>query len=86
MKLVYNFCSSVYSLTVINLYVHLLPVTEGEHNNKMQSMSNITTEKKNEKKKDDAWGNDENTPTEQENEEKENDTGENDDDTLLDSV
>ena len=32
-KLVYNFCSSVYSLTIINLYVHLLPVTDDGHNN-----------------------------------------------------
>ena len=32
-KLVYNFCSSVYSLTIINLYVHLLPVTDGGQNN-----------------------------------------------------
>ena len=29
-----QFCSSVYTLTIINLYVHLLPVTEGEQNNK----------------------------------------------------
>ena len=43
------------------------------------------TEKKNEQKEDDTWGNDQNT-TEQENEEKEDETGENDDDALLDSV
>ena len=69
MKLVYNFCSSVYSLTIICLYVHLLPVTDGGKNNKEKSISNTTTEKKNVQKEDDTWGNDENTPTEQENEE-----------------
>ena len=46
MKLVYNFCSSVYSLTIINLYVHLLPVTDGGQNNTKKSTSNTTTEKK----------------------------------------
>ena len=86
MKLVYNVFLSIYSLKIINLYVHLLPVTDGGQINKKKSTSNTTTKKKNEEKKDDAWGNDENTPTEQENEEKEGDTGENDDDSLLDSV
>ena len=85
MKLVYNFCSCVYSLTIINLYVHLLPVTDGGQNNKKKSTSNTTTEK-NEQKEDGAWGNDKNTPTEQENEEKEDKTGEHDDDALHDSV
>ena len=66
MKLVYNFCSSVYSLTIINLYVHLLPVTEGRQNNKKKSTSNTITQKKNQEKEDDAWANDENIPTEQE--------------------
>ena len=85
MKLVYNFSSSVYSLTIINLYVHLLPVTDGGHNSTKKSTSNTMTDKKNEQKEDDTWGNDENT-TEQENEVKEDETGENDDDALLDSV
>ena len=65
MKLVYSFCSSVYSLTIINLCVHLLPVTYDGKNNKKKSTSNTNTEKKNEQKEDDAWGNDEDTPTEQ---------------------
>ena len=56
MKLVYNFCSSVYSLTIINLYVHLLPVTDGGQNNTKKSTSNTTTEKKNEQKEDDTCG------------------------------
>ena len=72
-------------LTIINLYVHLLPVTDDGHNNTKKSTSNSTTEKKNDQKKDDTWGNDENT-TEQENEQKEDETGENDDDALLDNV
>ena len=75
MKLVYSFCSSVYFWTIINLYVHLLPITDGGQNNKKKSTSNTTTEKKNEEKEDDAWGNDENIPTEQENEEKEDEMG-----------
>ena len=85
MKLVYNFCSSVYSLTIINLYVHLLPVTDDGHNNTKQSTSNGTAEKKNDQKEDDTWENDENT-TKHENEQKEDERGENDDDALLDSV
>ena len=55
MKLVYNFYSSVYSLTIIKLYDHLLPVTDGGQNNKKKSTLNTTTEKKNEQKEDDAW-------------------------------
>ena len=86
MKLVYNFCSSVCSLTIINLCVHLLPVTDSRQNSKKKSTSNTTTEKKNEEKEDDVLGNDVNTPTEQENEEKEDDTGESGGDALLDSV
>ena len=82
--MVYNFCSSVYSLTIINLYVHLLPVTDDGHNNTKQLTSNSTTEK-NDQKEDDTWENDENT-TKHENEQKEDETGENDDDALLDSV
>ena len=85
MKLVYNFCSSVYSLTIINLYVHFLPVTDDGHNNTKQLTSNSTTEKKNDLKEDDTWENDENT-TKHENEQKEDETGENDNDALLDSV
>ena len=73
MKLVYNFCSSVYSLTIINLYVHLLPVMDGGHNNTKKLTSNSTNEKKNDQK-------------EEENEQKEDETGDNDDDALLDSV
>ena len=46
MKLVYNFCSSVYSLTIIHLYVPLLPVTDDGQNDKKKSTSNTTIEKK----------------------------------------
>ena len=74
MKLVYNFCSSVYSLTIINLYVCLLPVTDDGYNNTKQLTSNSTTEKKNDQKEDDTWENDENT-TKHKNEQKEDETG-----------
>ena len=54
MKLVYNFCLSVCSLTIINLYVHFLSVTDGGQNTTKKSTSNTTTEKKNEHKEDDT--------------------------------
>ena len=75
MKLVYNFCSSVYSLTIINLYVHLLPVTDGGHNNTKILHQILLLKRKMTRKKIKHWGNDENTPTEQENEEKEDEMG-----------
>ena len=68
MKLVCNFCSYVYSLTIINLYVRVLPVTNSGQNKK-KSTSNTSTEKKNEQEQPDTWEIDENTPTEQEKKE-----------------
>ena len=53
-----SFCSSVHFSTIINLYVHLLPVTDDGHNNTKQSTSNSTTENKNDQKEDETGEND----------------------------